>query len=403
VLYEGNLEGDALKKQVLVAFSILILFAYSAGVLFVSLTSANPYTQLFLPTITINSDGSITPETPYVIRAGNNYTLTADVIQQYSIKISASDIVFDGAGHTINVAVEGAFSENGYPAAYMNAGLNLETVHNVLVKNVTVFANNNNAINLQFSSNCQITNITTNKEVRILGDFNKVTESNTGVAVSEGSNNVIARNNIQYLFVGVNCFSNRFFQNNFFLSDYPDFFTESSWDNGSVGNYWSNYTLRYPDATELGNSQIGSLPYIIQRGLYTTKEYPNIKSIDHFPLMYPWGAPNVAVFNLENTSYSGSVPLNFSLSKPARWIGYSLDGQSNITLSGNETIEDIPSGFHTVTVYANDTFGYMGLDTFSFKVSAPETFPVGAVAAVLGVLAAAVGVGLIVYYKKRHL
>ena len=391
-----------MKKTVLGASAILILLACSSAGLIVDLANANPYTPLFLPKITINSDGSITPQTNYIIRSGNTYTLTDDIIQQYSLLISASNIVFDGAGHTINVSVTGDFNDGGYPAFYDDVGINLQDVHNVVVKNVTVYANNINAINLQFSSSCQITNVTIDKDVRILGDFNTVTESNLGVAVSEGSNNVITRNNIHDLFVGVNCYSNIFFQNNFFLSDYPDFFSESSWDNGSFGNYWSNYTIRQPSATELGNSQIGSIPYTIQRGLYTTKEYPNIKSIDHYPLMYPWGAPKITVFNLENVSYSGSVPLNFSVSKPATWIGYSLDGQSNVTISGNETIPNVSSGLHNVTVYANDTYGNMGLETFSFSVSAPEVFPVGAVAAVLGVSGVAVGVGLFFYHKKRR-
>lgn len=36
------------------------------------------------------------------------------------------------------------------------------------------------------------------------------------------------------------------------------------WDNGSVGNYWSDYTQRYPDAVEINNSGIMSTPYVIE-------------------------------------------------------------------------------------------------------------------------------------------
>jgi len=89
--------------------------------------------------------------------------------------------------------------------------------------------------------------------------------------------------------------SNTFFKNNFYLTDYPALFAESLWDNGSVGNYWSNYTIKYPNASEVGNTGIGDTPYIIERDWYTTKEYPNAKNVDNYPLMYPYDIENDAV------------------------------------------------------------------------------------------------------------
>jgi nitrous oxidase accessory protein NosD len=47
-----------------------------------------------------------------------------------------------------------------------------------------------------------------------------------------------------------------------------------SWDNGARGNYWSDYQSRYSNATEIGNSDIGNTPYII-----------DANNIDHYPLM----------------------------------------------------------------------------------------------------------------------
>ena len=35
------------------------------------------------------------------------------------------------------------------------------------------------------------------------------------------------------------------------------------WDNGTVGNYWSNYTQKYPNVREVGSSGIGDIPYVI--------------------------------------------------------------------------------------------------------------------------------------------
>ncbi|MGB9915654.1 MAG: PQQ-binding-like beta-propeller repeat protein [Candidatus Bathyarchaeales archaeon] len=51
------------------------------------------------------------------------------------------------------------------------------------------------------------------------------------------------------------------------------------WDNGTAGNYWSDYTKRYPNASERGNSGIGDTPY-----------YINENNVDRYPLMRPVSA-----------------------------------------------------------------------------------------------------------------
>jgi nitrous oxidase accessory protein NosD len=49
------------------------------------------------------------------------------------------------------------------------------------------------------------------------------------------------------------------------------------WDNGSIGNYWSNYLEKYANASEIDDSGIGDTPYII-----------DAHNIDRYPLMYPY-------------------------------------------------------------------------------------------------------------------
>ncbi|UCC58397.1 MAG: right-handed parallel beta-helix repeat-containing protein [Candidatus Bathyarchaeum sp.] len=46
------------------------------------------------------------------------------------------------------------------------------------------------------------------------------------------------------------------------------------WDDGERGNYWSNYTTRYPNATKNPETGIGDTPF-----------YININNIDHYPVM----------------------------------------------------------------------------------------------------------------------
>ena len=83
-------------------------------------------------------------------------------------------------------------------------------------------------------------------------------------------------------------------------------------------------------------------------------------------------------------------------------MGYSLDGQDNVTLTGNSTISELPNGLHNVTVYARDTFGNEGAsETITFYIDVPEPFPTALVVAASVAAAVVVGAGVLVYFKKR--
>jgi len=71
--------------------------------------------------------------------------------------------------------------------------------------------------------------------------------------------------------------------------------------------------------------------------------------------------PNIKILSPKNTIYAtNSVPLIFTVDKITSWIGYTLDGQTNVTISGNTTLNNLGDGTHYVIVYANDTAGRMG-------------------------------------------
>jgi len=119
--------------------------------------------------------------------------------------------------------------------------------------------------------------------------------------------------------------------------------------------------------------------------------------IEHTP-------PKISVLSPFNQTYKESnVTLVFSLDKAVNWTGYSLDGQQNVTISGNSTIADVANGLHSITVYANDTYGNGGAsETVSFTIAKSAPFPTATVAAVSGVaVVVVVGVGLLVYFKKH--
>jgi hypothetical protein len=113
--------------------------------------------------------------------------------------------------------------------------------------------------------------------------------------------------------------------------------------------------------------------------------------------------PKIKALSPINQTYTETnVPLMFTLDK-ANWTGYSLDGEQNITINYNFTLNGLPNGLHNLTVYANDTYGNMGAsETISFTVAVaePESFPV-----VLGVACSftvALVVACLLVYRKNN-
>ena len=87
--------------------------------------------------------------------------------------------------------------------------------------------------------------------------------------------------------------------------------------------------------------------------------------------------PAITNLSVQNKTYSSSfLPLTFSLNQTTRWLGFSLDNQANVTLDGNVTLVDLTEGYHSLVVYANDTFGDMGKsDTVFFNIILPTPSP----------------------------
>ena len=215
---------------------------------------------------------------------------------------------------------------------------------------------NLNGIYLYYSSNITISknDITTNNE--------------SGIVIDLSDNNTVNGNNImtnKEYGVDFNSASNKFFHNNFINNTVqvraPNY--NNTWDNGypSGGNYWSDYLTRYPNATEIDHTGIGDTAYEI-----------NANNTDHYPFMIPYETipPTIIITSPENKTYAvnASIPLTFTVDEMTTWIGYSLNGQANVTISGNTTLPTLPDGRHYVAVYANDTFGNMGFATVYFTV-----------------------------------
>lgn len=139
-------------------------------------------------------------------------------------------------------------------------------------------------------------------------------------------------------------------------------------------------------------------------------------------------APRVSVLSLKpsKTYNVTTLPLDFSVSEPTAWLGYSLDGETAIAITGNTTLTHLSEGTHTIVVQAEDTAGSTGSSApVAFKVETQpqetppelqpsnpepsetllpsELFPATwVIAAVVIAAVALVGAGLLVYFKKRR-
>jgi peptide/nickel transport system substrate-binding protein len=88
--------------------------------------------------------------------------------------------------------------------------------------------------------------------------------------------------------------------------------------------------------------------------------------------------PTIVVLSPANATYdTRNVSLIFTVDEPTDWIGYSLDGAANVTITGNTTITSLSYGSHKVVVYANDTQGNMGTsNTVYFVIVSTPAPPV---------------------------
>jgi hypothetical protein len=109
-------------------------------------------------------------------------------------------------------------------------------------------------------------------------------------------------------------------------------------------------------------------------------------------------APKITDLSIKNTD-SGNKLLSFNVDTETSWVGYSLDNQANVTVNGDAVLKDLSAGAHIVTVYAEDTAGNKGAsETIYFTVEEPDLVPLVLVST--GTVFA-VGIGLLVYFKKR--
>ena len=191
-------------------------------------------------------------------------------------------------------------------------------------------------------------------------------------------------------------------------------------DEGEEGNYCNSY-----QGSHANNDGIGDAPYTVNAAYYDpdlSMEVTVVCGRDNYPLMTPFDIDSVVmqlpewaslafaseqpvlILVPQNITYStAAVPLNFTVPESAKWVRYSLDGQYNVTVTGNTTLNGLANGFHNLTLYADDPFGNtLVSETIHFSVALPEPFPTAIVTTASIGSVTVVGLGLLFYFKKRR-
>ena len=101
-------------------------------------------------------------------------------------------------------------------------------------------------------------------------------------------------------------------------------------------------------------------PYVYIDG--SAYSYENFGNLTIESQKFPYNTPEITIQSpqLDSTTYNRNVPVIFTVNLRTSWIGYSLDFQTNITVTGNFLMNLIADGTHSLVIYANSSFNKMG-------------------------------------------
>lgn len=340
-------------------------------VLDVSLFAFNLREAKAIGTIYIRADGSIDPPTASISTADNTtYFLTGEISEV--VMIERDNIVFDGAGHTIQTG--GGITASSYDRSnvtirntkFVGSGILLSGSNHRVVGNC-LETPPPRAISLQYASHCVVSNnsvescpersiwiyqssynnISGNSVFRSYGGImlyllcsgnivsgNSIVDNEWGFEETESQSNIVSGNFFVNNTYGINSWqSDPFIYHNNFVNNTQQVFLSfwsSVYDDGypSGGNYWSDYNgtdlYKGSNQNQSGSDGVGDTPYVV---------YSSV--LDRYPLMTPWSPipPNkLKVRDLvratDNLNVRTGPGLSFSLADTM------LRGNKGVVLAG---------------------------------------------------------------------
>ena len=210
----------------------------------------------------------------YMIEADNFYVGNEESIQDAINAANNGDVIYVYGYHHENITVNKSIAIIGVKNESIINGFIEINGSNVSIINITT-----NRITID-GRNCTIKGNEISKEgILVNGSNNTIYQnfvSNCSKAINlKGDNNTIYQN--EFLLNGYGIYSegngNAIFHNNFINNTINAYDNGSNlWDNGSNGNYWSDY-----NGSDNNSDGIGDLPYQI-----------NKSASDNYPLMNPY-------------------------------------------------------------------------------------------------------------------
>jgi len=334
------------------------------------------------------------------IEAGGNGTQ----ISENTIRAGSTGIIMNGCYQTV--------SENTVEAGTFGSGNNIvegKGSYNKILRN-RLAGQTYVGIVLEGSYNAFYENVIPIGEMmRVSGDWNiiaKNTFTDSGVTVLSGSNNVVCanritdgmglgvggHNNVYYAnhiennhYVGVavsgteeRVYSNTLYHNNLINNEIQvkNWGANSAnfWDNGSEGNYWSDYT-----GVDANGDGIGDTPYFVESETFdeSVGVVEVVHGLDNYPLIVPF---DISIVDVELPEWEYVAPSSSSSPSPST--------------------EPTPSVFPSSSPPPE---GEIIAPTESPETQQQETepFPTTTVAASAASVAV-FGAGLAVYFKKRN-
>ena len=124
-----------------------------------------------------------------------------------------------------------------------------------------------------------------------------------------------------------------------------------------ANNSWSSGSPMTTPRAYLGLVLLNDIIYAI--GGFDGQEWLAANE-QYIPIGYGSIPPKALIISPENKTYN-ETRLAFTFNRGVNWIGYSLDNQANVTITSEIVLSNLTDGDHTIILYANDSFGNMGV------------------------------------------
>lgn len=180
--------------------------------------------------------------------------------------------------------------------------------------------------------------------------FNQVSGNDWGITLYNSTNNLIIDGNVIAantwgLYITTYSDGNEIYRNNFFANTaqaFQDVYSHNAWDNGTAGNYWSDYG-----------------------------GYPPASGVDWLPISQPWPMRNIATTNVTTSRTQANQGTIVNINVTVRNYGsvselFTVTAYYDSNTIGNKTITLAPGAVQKVTINWNTA----GVPTRIYTISA---------------------------------